>query len=73
MARRRKVIMSQLIDRRQDDGAFDAAFWEKVGPKGRMLAMWDMVRTYFAIRGIDEPPARLSRSVARLKRRESAL
>ena len=71
--RRRRVIMARLIHRHEDDGSFDREFWRRVGPEGRWAAMWQMVKDYIVLRGGDESDLRFQRTVAKLKRRESAV
>ena len=68
--RARSVVMARVLRNGQkDDGAFDLAFWQKVGPEGIFEAAWDMVREHRAIRGEDGDEPRHQRSVLRVIRR----
>ncbi len=53
----------------KDDGSFDVAFWQQVGPEGIFAAAWEMVREVRAMRGEDGDEPRLQRSVLRVVRR----
>jgi hypothetical protein len=53
----------------RDDGSFDIAFWQKVGPEGIFAAAWEMVSEVRRIRGEDGDEPRLQRSVVRVIRR----
>lgn len=66
---RRRVVMSRLVRRDQQDRAFDFDFWQKIGAAGRFAAAWQMVREVNRIRGNNGEQPRLQRSVSVLKRR----
>jgi hypothetical protein len=66
----RRVVQARLLRPGQkDNGAFDRAFWARVGPEGRLEAMWQMVKDYRKLKGLPPDESRLRRTVGRLVRR----
>ena len=62
--------MSRVLRRGQpDDGSFDLAFWQEVGPEGIFAAAWEMVAEVRAFEGDSADEPRLQRSVLRIVRR----
>ena len=66
---KRRVVMSRLVRRDQQDRSFDLEFWQRIGAAGRFAAAWQMVKEVDLIRGEDGEQPRLQRSVSVLKRR----
>lgn len=68
--KRRRVVMSRVLrGGKRDDGSFDRAFWQKVGPAGIFAAAWEMVAEAEVMRGGDGDQSRLRRDVLRVVRR----
>ena len=66
---KKRAISERLIRRDQDDGSFDAHFWQSVGPEERFAAAWEMVAEADLFRGKDASESRLQRSVQHIQRR----
>lgn len=65
--KRKKVIMTRLIQKDKATDDFDILFWQRVGAQGIFEAMWFLVRDHYKWGKRHAP--RLRRSVAVLKRR----
>jgi hypothetical protein len=67
---RPRVVTSRLLrPGERDDGTFDREFWQQLGTKALLTAMWTMVNDYRRMKGLPGNEPRLRRSVARLVRR----
>ena len=66
----KRVKMSRLIHRSEDNGQFDLDFWQQMSPQARYEATWEMVVSYYLSKGKTLAELRLDRSIARLKRRK---
>src|SRR3989338_3234374 len=66
--RKARVVTAALVRQGEDEEAFNREFWEGVGERARVEALWDMLLEYYAARGHDGHEPRLQRSVLRVRR-----
>jgi hypothetical protein len=60
---------ARLVHQGPEEEAFDEAFWESVGPKARVEALWGMLLDAYAIRGKNAAYEQgLQRSVLRIRK-----
>jgi hypothetical protein len=71
MARsKERVIMTRVLrPGERDDGSFDREFWQRAGTEAIFEAAAAMVAEVARVRGHDEPPPRLRRTIVRLVKR----
>ena len=67
--KKKKVVMTRLINLKDADDTFDLDFWQRVGAAGIFAAMWEMVDKYHKLKGDYERSPRLRKSLEVLKRR----
>lgn len=65
-AQKKRVVMSRLIRKGEDDGSFDREFWRRAGTNAVLTAMWQLVNDYRKLKGLPGNEPRLRRAVARL-------
>jgi hypothetical protein len=68
---RKKLKMSRLIKRDEDDNMFDIEFWQKLGSLARFNATWEMVVNYELNQGKTYAELRLDRSITNLKQKQN--
>lgn len=66
---RRRQGSSRVIRLHEDDGSFDRHFWQRISPRERLEAVWDLTLEYLAWKEPNGDQPRLQRSVCRLERR----
>lgn len=64
--KRRRIVMERLIKLGEDDGSFDAEYWHRVGPQGRIDAVWELSVEHWRKKGIDLRTLKLDKSVEKL-------
>jgi len=69
--KRKKIKMSRLIKRDEDDKMFDIEFWHKLGSTARFNAIWEMVVNYELNKGKTYAELRLDRTVTNLKQKSN--
>ena len=66
---RRPGGMERLVKLEESDRGFDLEFWDRVGPTGRLAALWGMVLDSRLLQGGHGDQLRLQRSVESIQRR----
>ena len=62
------MVMARVCRIEDADRSFDLEFWDRVGPQGRLDAMWDLVLHGFRLKGTGDGEPELQRSVERVQR-----
>jgi hypothetical protein len=61
--------MDRLVRLQDADRSFDLEFWDRIGPEGRLKAMWEMVLDAIRLRGGGDLEPGLQRTAERVERR----
>lgn len=66
---RKPVVMVKLERLGPANRKFDQVFWQRVGSSGRLLAMWDLLKVYYLLKGRNGNIPRLRKSVTHFQHR----
>ena len=63
----KKIVWAHKAKSFKDARESNARFWRRAGAEARFAAMWDCVKEYCRIKGIDANKLRMQKSVEKFK------